>query len=123
MANECSFFLLSLKFYKLDKEFYYQSPLRVREGQTWNGLLVYVLIGSNIINWNNPQYTLPNVDNVEWLRPVHAYGGIVYCTDEVAYASYGYDNIFFYYTPGFNFPSRSPIGRPNYLDYDSRNMP
>ena len=129
MSKECPLFnsqysSFSLKFHKFDEGFYHQSPLRVRKGYNLDGLLVFVLIGSNIMNWDNPQY-IPqqNVDDIDWLRPVYAYGADVYCSDEVAFANYGYDNIFFHYTSGFEFPSRSPIGRPNYIDYNSRDVP
>lgn len=119
------YYPLLLKFYQFgpaNEGLYYQSQLRVRKGRTSNSKLVYVVIGSNIINWDDPQYILDNVDFVGWLRPV--YGGYAYCNNQVAFASYGcYDNIFFHYTSGFTFPSTCPIGHPNYIDYSSKNIP
>ena len=53
------FINIPLKFHKFDVGFYRQSSLCVQKGYNLDGLLVYVLIGSNII-WN-PLYILQNL--------------------------------------------------------------
>lgn len=105
----------------VDERLFYESPLRARKGKTWNGKLVYVIIGSRV-NWDNPADILDNVYDYNWLRPV--YGGDVYGTNQVAFACYTcHDKFFFHHTSGFAFPSTCPLGHPNYIDYSSRNTP